>query len=230
MALYSELDHTLRSYPADPSELPKRAPKGVYDPELWCDKCEKASSVLDAKVIPVLKDYVPHLHRVTGVAKATHNTKYEILELTGVTPLDLYLFALSVMWRASASRRDEVRTFTLGPVEKEVRKILNSGTWPDQSTRQFQTLVAVERDPNLIGPVSLPARYIFSGGNVVQFVGAGVEFKINTDKKPWLEGVGSFALQSNRPLYVIRHSYKDNGMVQYLMGIVDKADRKQQRR
>ncbi len=222
IGLCIDWDGTQRGYCSSGSEPPRKAPKGVSDSDLWCTDCETASHRIDDKVIPVLKDYRKHLSFGPGIAEFTCQSKSQIQTLSGLDPLDLYLFALSIVWRASASDRHEVKSFTLGPYQDVVKKIVQSGTWPADGSRQFQTLVCLERDNELRGLVGLPVGYRFCEMNSVQFIGAGVEFKVNTDRRSWGAGVDSYTLHQGRPLYVIGHSYAQNRMGQHLKGVIEK--------
>jgi hypothetical protein len=49
-----------------------------------------------------------------------------LYECVGGDPVRLQLFALSVLWRASASKRLELKGFSLGPYQNRMRDILLS--------------------------------------------------------------------------------------------------------
>ena len=107
--------------------FPKRAPIGIYDTHLVCEKCEQMFAPFDdyaqllllaqrATAMPLFYDGKP----IAYVYEAYNYTK-------------LKLFFLSLLWRISQSSHDFFKHFTLGKHEAAVRTaILSSDPGPPE--------------------------------------------------------------------------------------------------
>jgi hypothetical protein len=118
----------------------KRSPTGIYDPELWCDECEARSSALDTYAAAILD-----AGNATPVPDMTDDQGQQLLyQCVGADPIKLQLFALSVLWRASASKRPEVKAFSLGPYQDRVRDILL--TEDSQKLVDYPLIIQLEKN------------------------------------------------------------------------------------
>jgi hypothetical protein len=116
--------------------FPKRIPIRVYDQTIVCERCERSFSDYDS--------YAAHLflNRFDEFAEVRDNNR----RLTGymLRNVDyrlLKLFAIAVLWRASASLRTFFSRVRLGPFEEKAREMLLLKDPGD--TKTFATLFSV---------------------------------------------------------------------------------------
>lgn len=105
-----------------PGEYPKRNPVGVYDPTLVCADCENLFAPWDDYAFSVLvRDENLHV----PIKDGERTIGYTIAE---VDYRKLKLFAISVLWRASASSHGFFHRVKTGPHETQLASMIRAGT------------------------------------------------------------------------------------------------------
>ncbi len=185
---------------------PKNSPMGLYDQDLWCLKCEEASSALENQVTPLLLGVDKHkklLHRSPGNAlRGTRPT--EVFEIEDLDPVAMQRFVLSILWRCSASNRPEVAKFTLDKYQERIRLALRSTD--TEHLRPFQYSIRLESEPQLRGSFLTPAHTKFSGVRYVRFSGAGFTFDVKVSKFPVPDDIKAGHSGCDRPVLLMGHT------------------------
>jgi hypothetical protein len=113
-------------YKVDMKVAPKligRPSTGEYDRDILCADC-------DNNIIGKLESYASKvLFGGVPLKAKTIRNKYgvEYTEFSGIDYSFLKLFLLSILWRASISKRDFFSEIKLGPHEEKIRKIIFEG-------------------------------------------------------------------------------------------------------
>lgn len=178
----------------------KRSQTGIYDSELWCDECEARSSKLDTYAAETLldeKNIVP----VQGMVD--FRGRQLLYECVGADPARLQLFALSVLWRASASKRPELKGFSLGPYQNRLRDILR--TEDQQKLRRYPLLIQYEDVPDMRSGFFTPARSVKR--DFVIFRGGGFSFRVKMTNCPLTPGLKSFAIVPGSKVHLLAYSF-----------------------
>ena len=179
---------------------PKRSQTGIYDSELWCDECEARSSRLDTYAVKVLLDE-KNIVSVRGMVD--FRGRQLLYECVGADPVQLQLFALSVLWRASASKRLELKGFSLGPYEERVREVLQSED--QQVLARYPLLIQYETVPQLRAGFFTPARS--TQRDFVIFRGGGFSFRVKMTNRPLTPGLTPFAIVPGSAVRLLAYSF-----------------------
>lgn len=155
---------------------PKRSNTGEYDTEIVCSECEATFSPWDDYANDLLlSDYEPENYFIgkdeTKLAYIFKNTNYEKLKL----------FFLSVLWRASVSKRDMFSRINLGPHEQIIKEmILNSDPGKPEDYSVFAARYTDELGQNTMMD---PHNQKFDNINYCQMYMAGYIIYIKVDKR-----------------------------------------------
>lgn len=142
----------------DKKHYPKRAPKGEYEKGILCQNC-------DNNIIGGYEDYAAKVFNAeenedNGGIIISHNNgsiSRDIAPHFFVSNIDykkFKLFCLSILWRASISKRNIFENIDLGPKHNEaIRKLILSGEPDDFDVypiRLSSVIEAKQIDPNFI--------------------------------------------------------------------------------
>lgn len=109
----------------DPNRYSVHLPKGEYDANIICGDCDSSFSEFEECgrdfLFDILDDKYP-LVKIDDPLKSLPG----YYTISKFNYLELKLFFLSVMWKASASRRPSCKNVNLGSFEPEVREMLKS--------------------------------------------------------------------------------------------------------
>lgn len=142
----SEVDHVLRQ--RELGRHSKKMPTWVYDDQIWCQSCEIKYGKWDSNAISILrtsiKNYPTDLHT------------YE-LQINNLN--ELRLFFISLIWRASTSKKRLYDEVSIGSFADLAKNLLESGS--PGSVENFSTIVSFSgTDEKLIAS---PVRVRYSG-------------------------------------------------------------------
>lgn len=181
---------------------PKRSPTGIYDCELWCDECEKRSSQLDRYAAETLGNEA-NIVPVQGMMD--FRGRQLLYECIDADPVRLQLFALSVLWRASASKRPELKGFSLGPYQSRLRDILFTENL--QELRRYPLLIQYEDVLDMRGGFFTPARSVKR--DFVIFRGGGFSFRVKMTNRPLTPDLKPFAIAPGSKVNLLAYSFLD---------------------
>ncbi len=185
-------------------ERVSRSWAGIYDPNLWCVRCEKKSSDLDEYVVPYLQmleqHITPHLFD-DGNPLVLPNGDVGAWTIKSLDPVKFHFFVLSVLWRSSASQRHEVKGFRLGPYEDKIRDILKNEDRHGLANYPFTLLI--DRQRSLPGSFIPPRCAEHDETNFVVFYGAGLRFDVKVSNKPMPRALANIANGPTRPLLLM---------------------------
>jgi hypothetical protein len=176
--------------------FPKKIPIGVYDQTIVCESCERSFSDYDSYAAHLFLNRFHEFEevRVGRTAYIFQNTDYRLLKL----------FAIAVLWRASASSHPFFSRIRLGPFERTAREMLLRGDPGDAAT--FATLFSVWDDSAewlLMDPTAERwddvRAYRFYLGRFVAYV--------KVDSRPLPEPLAKAALTPDGPLHVLSRQF-----------------------
>ena len=176
--------------------FPKKIPIGVYDQTIVCESCERSFSDYDSYAAHLFLNRFHEFEevRVGRTAYIFQNTDYRLLKL----------FAIAVLWRASASSHPFFSRIRLGPFERTAREMLLRGDPGDAAT--FATLFSVWDDSAewlLMDPTAERwddvRAYRFYLGRFVAY--------IKVDSRPLPEPLAKAALTPDGPLHVLSRQF-----------------------
>lgn len=174
-----------RSFNTSGLERPRRSQIGLYDSQLWCERCERSSAGLDtvaAEYLLNIDKRIEPCRDERGQSLALPNGQPLAYTLLGADAKRLQLFLVSVLWRASASSLRELSGFCLGPYQDKFRELLKYQD--DDALREFPYLIRMEQDVNMRGGFVTPARTKYDGVNFVQFHDGGFAFYVKVSNQP----------------------------------------------
>ncbi len=168
--------------PADQDQYIGKSPAGEYDTNLVCIACEELFSPLDSFGCSFFRDSdwgQDGFEKLTG-------TSYKIKTLPGDHYESLHKFAMSLLWRSSATDRKNFNGVNLGPREQVLGKMLLGNTcspelFPIRLTRYFTPEKIPLLDPEhfLMNPQSTK----ISGYSFTRIFIYGFEIFFSTDSR-----------------------------------------------
>jgi hypothetical protein len=172
--------------------FPKRAPAGIYDPQLVCENCERLFSRFD--------DYA---QRLLLTNREAANPIY--LEKQAIAYVyeqydykDLKLFFLSLLWRVSEASHYFYQNIKLGPHESQVRQALIDS---DPRDSDFYGIV-LAKFPKPYGILD-PHITRFEGVRFCQIYLAEYVTYIKVDRQKMPESFQGLELSGERPLVLL---------------------------
>jgi len=191
---------------------------GEYDPDILCETCDNILGLDDEYAIKICKRFeVDH-----------RNLGQNVFELPGVDCDRFCKFILSVLWRASTSRRRSFTSVNLGPYEDLAREVL-FGAKPLSDMRAFEVLIQRYRSASL-DPTKLyfhPVRQPFDERNAYGFGLAGFRIVAKLDNRPFREGFRSFVLNRSNVFRGFFVPLEDCSEFESIAGIVRNNARRQ---
>lgn len=184
----------------DPTAFPRRRPGGLYDENLVCDLCERRFWPWDDYGTDFLLNRLRRegqpLNAPTGetLAFSYSNVDYERLKL----------FAISLLWRASATSLNFFNRVDIGPHEDRARQMIVGATpgSPDEFSTMLVRWAARSNHERVAQGQFSPYNVKLNGVNEVKLFLGGVVLHIKVDKRPYPAPFPQIILRPNAPLYV----------------------------
>jgi hypothetical protein len=180
-------------------EPPRTTWTGVYDDALVCLECERGFSEYD-------RYGYQFFHREQLTPVYGENGLIEGWEHPGADSTRLKLFAMSILWRASASNRREFRDVDLGRWELEVRNMIARND-PGPVDRFPVVIERFDASPGE-APTFYPYRTEIGGSPCLKFELAGCAIVTALQGRLWPAPLIEIALALGRPVYLIEKNYK----------------------
>lgn len=178
---------------------PKKSPIGEYDTDILCEPCEQTFSVVD--------DYGYEFFHQNGSRQIIHEgTEAEAYVYRDVDYRLLKLFLLSVLWRASVSKRNFYAGVSLGPYEERALKLIKEASAGE--SHEFPMLFEKFEYAEDLIPILCPTRKSFKGINGYQLLLNGFAIWIKVDSRPVPKGLREAIFREGNPLLVLPRKYK----------------------
>jgi hypothetical protein len=137
--LYPKNDNSLPLKIVKNGQASSNSPIGEYDENILCAKCDGDLGIYDEYAQKIILQSNPEPFLDSGTAWKIEPFDYFLLKM----------FFMSLLWRASISRRDFFELVTLGPYEEKLRRMIiskNTGSADDFAVlfTQFQSKERVE--------------------------------------------------------------------------------------
>lgn len=156
---------------------------GEYEGDLLCEGCDNV-------VIGQLEDYARRIFKGKGlpdnempvIAKLTIPSGYRFTHVRNLNYMKLKLFLLSILWRASISKRDFFKDVRLGPHEKVLQRMIltsNPGVVDDYPIWVISFLAGPSGPKDIIAE---PGRLNDQQGTRYIFIIAGFAFVFHISK------------------------------------------------
>jgi hypothetical protein len=146
---------------------PSRAPQGVYDSDILCEKC-------DTNVLGVLDQHAAE-ELLRGQSELLHTG---LRQYPTADPIKIHQFVASVAWRASISSHKFFKRIGLGRYEDVIRKMILG-----RPTEQACVQVAIAEFDNHQGMLD-PHQTRFDGIRFSLIYAERFVFYVKTDRKP----------------------------------------------
>jgi hypothetical protein len=188
--------------------FPKRIPIGVYDQTIVCEPCERRFSDYDSYAAHLFLNRFHEFEEVRDgrTAYIFQNTDYRLLKL----------FAIAVLWRASASSHPFFSRIRLGPFERTAREMLLRGDPGDAAT--FATLFSVWDGAEWL--LMDPTAERWDNVRSYRFYLGRFFAYVKVDSRPLPEPLAKAALAPGCPLHVISRQLdvsKDFRVAQHIL-------------
>lgn len=195
-----------RVFSANNVDRPKRAPAGIYDPNILCAACEARFSSWDDYAAKIFRAGVEHevvfKHSASGRPRA-----YKIEKSCDGR---LQMFALSLLYRASISQRSEFEKFNLGIYEDSIRALLIKCDLTSAFT--YTTIIVRYLDGALADLILDPIKIKIDQVNfrLVTIPHYGLYVKV--DKRPAPNSVRDFGMRLNKPTLALATYFVETGI------------------
>jgi hypothetical protein len=174
---------------------PKKAPIGVYDAEILCQRCEDSFSEVDSYAAGFLLQSPDSFRPIPNVEKPAG------FEVDSYDYSRLKRFCMAVLWRAAVSDHEFYTKVRLGGHEQRLREMLRASDAgkPDE----FATVLGIY-DSNPVSTIILdPHRERCDGVNCYRFKLHRYQFWIKVDRRQFPEGVRETQISEQPPLLVL---------------------------
>lgn len=180
-----------------PGRYTQQVPKGVYDPSVLCEGCERLFSRWD--------DYGAELflHRWETFERLPDRGEVIGYRLPEYDYGLLKLFFLSVLWRAAVSSHSFFENVSLGAREPALKKSILSG---DPGDKHHFGVVVQAFDNTNVGILN-PDPLRMAGHRYWRLYLSHVIAFVKVDSQPFIEPFASMALCPGLPLTVAQKSY-----------------------
>jgi hypothetical protein len=176
--------------------FPRRIPIGVYDQTIVCEPCERNFSDYDSYAARLFLNRFNEFEEVHD-----NNRRLAGYMLDNVDYRLLKLFAIAVLWRASASSHTFFDRVRLGQFEEKAREMLVRGDPGDAAT--FATLFSVWDAADSIPFIMDPFEERWDDVRAYRFYLGRFIAYIKVDQRPLPERLGKVALTPDGPLHVV---------------------------
>lgn len=175
----------------------RKLPKGIYDPAIVCEECERRFSPWD--------DYAAELFLQSwDTFQRIQRQKEDIgFSLPSYDYSRLKLFFLSVLWRAGVSGHEMFEKVTLGPHAAKLREAILTG---EPGDRQYYGVVLQAFDSTNLGFLN-PHPERFFGVRFYRFYLSHIIAYIKVDSLPLPEPFTALALTPHSPLVLVQKNF-----------------------
>ncbi len=192
-------------------EYTKRSQVGEYD-RIVCNGCEASWQEWDNYVQQLLAE-----EPLNGRARYHDNRKICYV-VDNYEYSKLKLFFISMVWRASVSRRKFFKRVSLGQFEDIAKKhIMNS----DPGCSEDFSVVVSKFDHPLAKGILDPHMYENSGVNYVRFYMASYMADIKVDHKLTPNQLSKLTITRNNPLYIICRDFKKSRELDLIKKLIE---------
>lgn len=176
---------------------PTRSPKGEYDREILCLKCEASFSPYD--------DYAYDILFRTKFEPAFYHKGNSLVGIIDKIDIQkLQLFFMSLMWRMEVTTRAMFSSVRLGPYKEKLRSALQNAD--PFEVPEFDVIVTKFQD-DAIQAVLGPSAIKMEGVNGYEISLAGYSCFIKLDKRKFPETYLDLALSSGNPFHVLYREF-----------------------
>jgi hypothetical protein len=181
---------------------PRRAPIGVYDTAILCQRCEDSFSEVDGYAALLLLQQQGALHPLK------QDDKIEGYEIWSYDYDRLKRFFMSVLWRASVSSHLFYSSVDIGPYEPLLRDMLNSKNAGEPDI--FSVVLWKYDDHPSATVIFDPFRARYEGVNCFRFRLHRYVAWIKVDKRPFPKGIRDVQLSKAPPLLVLHSPFAES--------------------
>ncbi len=192
-------------------EHTKKAPLGVYDKTIVCDRCENIWQEWDNYAQLLLAD-----KSIKGRARY-HNNKKICYIVDNYEYRKLKLFFISMVWRASVSSQPFFSKVSLGQFEDVAKNHIASN---DPGDSEVFSVVLAKFDHPLAKSILDPHDDKYSDVNYLRFYLAGYIAYIKVDHKPTPMPFSQSAMAENRPLYIICKDFEKSKELKLIVNMI----------
>lgn len=192
----------LNILPTDASRRILKSQIGEYDQEILCSECDKFLGRFDDYGKSVLLDKT---HTFEEISQNGHVAGWVIVDCDVV---QLNKFLLSVLWRASISKRSFFRNVKLGQYEEVIKEYL----WGEESRINgvgcvIAKFTASTKAPTAEKVILDPDNPMIRGLNYYRFYLGGYIILFRVDKRRPRTTIGEFELKGSELCKVISRSF-----------------------
>ena len=175
-------------------EYPKKAPIGVYDKEILCEKCEGIFGIWDDYAQSILKD------EPTGSTPSLSGNEKVGYEIQQFDYSKIKLFFVSLLWRASVSKHSFYSRIDIGPYGAKAKIMIEENA--PGSDEEFGVVLAKFDHP--LGETILdPHREKIQNVNYCRFYLGSYVAYIKVDKQRAPLPYRDFQIREDGPMYII---------------------------
>ncbi len=174
---------------------PKRLQIGVYDKNILCLDCEQKFQRIDDYAQKLLLKEVDKQEKISDKREIAGykipNFDYHLLKL----------FFISILWRASVSKRSFYSRVNIGPFERRAKQII----WENSTieSEEFSSILAKFTNEDLGLSVFDPIRERIERVNYYRFYFFGYILYIKVDKRPTPDFFKPLVIQEGSPLMIV---------------------------
>jgi hypothetical protein len=198
-----------------------RAQNGIYDPDILCADCDCRVGNLDKWFV----ENVEAIHESSIGLGSYETTAVEI------DPILAIRFAVSVIYRASLSRRDNFDQISLGPYLEIAGSLAVDGNFSDLSQPLVMMNVLVSRGLDMRQWAFYPIRCAGDNGLYFVFALSGIQFLVKFGGRN--PGVSSgdrgftdvMRIKADCPVRVCIYPFDESGESQFLRGAMKQNGR-----
>ncbi len=186
-----------------PGKYHKKSPIGVWDDTILCAGCDNSFSLWEKYSCEFLLSPINEntlINDLIGHKLAYRVDRFEYDKLQ--------LFFLSLLWKASITKKEEFNTVNLGPYETVMKDIILSGDINKAS--QFSILFRrLLKGPNMH---LFPAFFRKEGVNFFHLYLGEFEVWIKVDKQKLPKTLEGFVLKPQKPLWILLRNFSGSNI------------------
>jgi hypothetical protein len=212
----------------DPRHHPRRRPGGHYDDDLVCDTCEQRFGPWDAYGA----EFFLNRFQSEGQPLIAPNGEVLAYQFPNVDYTRLKLFAVSLLWRASATTNEFFRRVKIGPYEEKARQMIleESAGASDEFATMIVRWVAQPPHEGLAELQMSPYKAKLEGVNEVKLFLAGAVMHVKVDQRPYPEPFPELILRTGEPLLVVARELEGSKDILALRPALEAAAARARRR
>lgn len=196
---------------------------GLYDSQILCRDCDSFLGQYDKFGKEVLLDGAPESATDKGEIAYT---------IKNVDTQRLRIFLLSVLWRCSISKREELKHINLGPYEQKILNLLSKLKADGKIEAEIEDFPMIITkfgggdfpevvDKNIQMPMTI--RFKDDGINCqVLYFPKGIKIYIKTDKRKFAEALAKFQLNGTEIVVPKMRNFQDSEEFEFMVKAVHK--------